>query len=162
MEYLKKLLTVALVSIILAGCSDEKDNIGAGTDYKKEIEALQKENQELKDIMSDYSSFLQETDRTSRRFMDLLAAEDFETLKAEFPVEFEVINKAIHLKEPENNAPFEVELAKQSKHIGFFNKDDEMTEIGYYMYNPQYDSNSLVVFHYGKDNQLEYVYLGAR
>lgn len=159
---MKKLLTVALVSIILAGCSDEKDNMGAGTDYKKEIEALQKENQELKDIMSDYSSFLQETDRTSRRFMDLLAAEDFETLKAEFPVKFEVKNNAIHLMEPEGNLPFEVELAKQSKHIGFFNKFDDMTEISYYMYNPQHDSNSLVVFHYDKDNQLEYVSLGGR
>lgn len=94
--------------------------------------------------------------------MDLLAAENFETLKAEFLIEFEVKDNAIHLEEPENNSPFEVELAKQSKHIGFFNKDDNMTEIGYYMYNPKHDSNSLVVFHYDKDNQLEYVYLGAR
>ena len=52
MEYLKKLLIIALISIILAGCSDDKDNAGADTDYKEEIEALQKENQVLKDTMS--------------------------------------------------------------------------------------------------------------
>ena len=159
---MKKLILMALISFILFGCSNEKDL----ADYEKEIEALEKENQELKDKLSegkaDYSTSLQETDRTSRRFMDLLAAEDFETLKAEFPVEFEVKDNAIHLKEPEGNLPFEVELAKQSKHIVFFNKQDDITEISYYMYNPQHDSNSLVVFHYGKDNQLEYVSLGGR
>lgn len=75
-EYLKKLLTIVLISIIIGGCSDDKDNAGADIDYKEEIEALQKENQVLKDTMSEYSSFLQEADRTSRRFMDLLAAEN--------------------------------------------------------------------------------------
>ncbi|WP_342567833.1 hypothetical protein MKY09_05735 [Psychrobacillus sp. FSL K6-4046] len=159
---MKKLLSLTFISIMMVGCSDEKDL----ADHEKKIEALEKENQELKDKLSedraDYNGFLQETDRTSRRFMDLLAAEDFETLKAEFPVKFEVKNNAIHLAEPEGNLPFEVELAKQSKHIGFFNKFDDMTEISYYMYNPQHDSNSLVVFHYDKDNQLEYVSLGGR
>ena len=161
---MKKILILGIL-LFLVGCSNEEDYTAIIADYEEQIDTLKKENEKLKDELLETtidSSSLQTTDRNSRRIMSLIAKEDFETLRTEYGVKFEVEDDLIHFKEPPDNIPFPINLAGQPMFIGFFNKHAEATEISYYITTPDTGDYALAVFHFDKEGKFKHIIYGTR
>ena len=150
----------------MVGCSNGEEYTALIADYEEQINTLKKENEKLKDelleMKEDYSSSLQTTDRNSRRIMSLIAKEDFETLRTEYGVKFEVEDDLIHFKEPADNIPFPINLAGEPMFIGFFNKHSEATEISYYITTPDTGDYAPAVFHFDKEGKFKHILFGTR
>ena len=162
---MKKILILGIL-LFLVGCSDEEDYDALIADYEEQIDTLKKENENLKDELLEmkdvYGSSLQTTDRNSRRIMSLIAKKDFETLRSEFGVKFEVEGDLIHFKDPADNIPFPINLAGQPMFIGFFNKHSEATEISYYITTPDTGEYAMTVFHFDKEGKFKHIIFGTR
>ena len=116
---------------------------------KEEVEAFKF----VPDI--NYITSLQETDRGARRVMKLISEGKFEELKKEYNVDFEVKDDAIHFGEPESNSPFQIELASNSMYIANFLKGKNDVQIGYFIYNPNYDRSDLIYMSF--DNEMNFL-----
>ena len=163
-----KKLGVFLISVLLVtGCSNKEDDMNQiVSKYESQIEDLQRENQDLKDeiqqVKSDYSTFLQQTDNKSRSIMRLIAEGKFDQLKNEYNVKFEIKDGAIDFGVPESNSPFRIELAKHPMFISSFNKHSDGTEISYYIDNLETEERTLITMSYDKEDAFKFIFVGDR
>ena len=148
------------------GCSNEDEMNQIVNEHKNKIEAQKKEIQkleeELQQVKTDYSVFLQQADNKSRVIMRLIANSKFEELKKEYNVEFEVKDNAIDFGVPESNIPFRIDLARHPMFISSFNKHSEATEISYYIDDLETEERTLITMHFDKDGTFKFIFLGDR
>ena len=152
--------------LFVVGCSNEDEMNRIVTKHENKIEEQQKQIQkleeELQQVKTDYSIFLQQTDNKFRVIMRLIANGKFEELEKEYNVHFEVKDDVIDFGVPESNTPFRIELAKHPIFISSFNKHSEASEISYYIDNFETEERTLITMHFDKDDTFEYIFVGDR
>ena len=172
---MKKLSLFFLILLIVGGCSEKDETDQLMTEYENQldekqriIQEQQKEIKELKEAIeafkfipdTNYISSLQEIDRGARRVMQLISEGKFEELKNEYNVEFEVKGDVIDFGEPESNSPFSIELASNFMYIANFIKSEHDMQIGYFIYNPNYDRADLIYMSFDNDMNFKSIFVG--
>lgn len=172
---MKKLSLLFFILFIVGGCSNTEDIVQITTKFENQLDEKQKviqeqqiEIQELKEEIeayklipdTDYRTSLQETDREARKIMRLIAEGEFEKLKTEYRVEFEIKDDVIVFGVPESNAPFSIELASNFMYIANFIKHKEGMEISYFISNPNYDRSDLIYMLFDNDMKFKYIFVG--
>nr|WP_106779204.1 hypothetical protein [Lysinibacillus timonensis] len=129
---MKMLLGVILsLLLFLIGCSNNEID-----ELKKKNQILKEENQslnkELAKLNSDYSVYLQHLDSTSRDIMKLINEEQFEQLKKDYNVEFEVNDGKMMFITPDevSSAGFPIKQANLPMFISNVNINPKLQEIG--------------------------------
>ena len=166
---MKRICAFILILLLVVGCSDEDDMKQSVSKYesqienqKKEIQVLKEENEQLKTDNADYSSYLQEADRNSRRIMRFISEGKFEELKNEYNVDFEVKNGEIDFGIPVGNLPFRIDLAGYPMFIASFSKHPDGTDINYFIDDPEKEERHLINMSFDKDMGFEFIFAGGR
>ena len=168
---MRRLGLLIILIFLLAGCSNKKENTALVSQYEtlineqqetileleKELEQIKAEYELMKRELADYTVGLQFFDINSRKIMQLIYNNQYEKLKKDYNVEFEVKDGSINFTSLKD-APFPVALAGLPMSFAFYNKQPESTEIGYYL--DDNDKRYLVAFLYGKDNSFKHIFLG--
>lgn len=154
------------ILVILIGCSDKEEKTSITQDHTTQINELKEENQKLKDelqnLKSDYSVYLQQFDSTSRTIMRLINEEQYEQIKTDYHADFNVLHGEINFKTPDNtnSAAFPIEKAKLPMFIAYLNVQSDSTEIGYYLENLEKEEKLLISFVYDHKGNFQYIYIG--
>lgn len=165
---MKKIAWFALLLLFISGCSystssdDESEKVSDNhaneiQSLKEELKLVKVENKSLEQKLADFSSDLQLYDRFARNIMDMILDKNYEGLKSDYGAKF---------KEQEGNiifdglddVPFPVEFAELPMYFGYYNPQNEFTEIAYYLYDT--DRKYQIVYKFDKSNSLEHIYVG--
>lgn len=152
--------------LFLIGCSNNEDISSSNPDYEAQIDELQTENErlteEIQKLNSDYSVYLQRGDKTSRDIMRLLKEENYDQLKADYHVEFEVKDGEIAFTTPANvnSAGFPIEQSNLPMYISNLNIQSENIEIGYFLDDLNSGERYSITFVYDLDGNFQYIYVG--
>lgn len=159
-----KFLSSILIVLFLVGCTEENGITQTNTDYESQINDLQKEIQELKaeiEELNEHNSNLQIADYNSRKIMRLILEGKFDELENEFKTNFDVSNGEIFFAEPDGNLPFRVELAGNPMYIASYTNSPDGTDINYFIDDPIIEKSLLINFHYDKDMNFKYLFVGG-
>ena len=154
------------ILVILIGCSDKEKIASSSQDNTTKINKLIEENQKLKDelqnLKSDYSVYLQQFDSTSRTIMRLINEEQYDQIKNDYNTDFNVLNGEINFKTPANtnSTGFPIENAKLPMSIANLNVQSDSTEIGYYLEDGEKEERFLITFVYDQKGNFQYIYIG--
>ncbi len=156
--------------IFISACSDDEyDKESLTLEYQTQIEEKNIEIRNLEEelrLINDeleqekkYREELQIFDHKARNIMRHIANNEFDTLKSEFDVDFEVIDGKINFGEL-NDFYFPTEIAGLPMYFNFYNPQPDSTELGYFLYG--YDENGSerkydIHFRFGKYNEFLYV-----
>ncbi|MDN4494492.1 hypothetical protein [Ureibacillus aquaedulcis] len=164
MKILKVIITFSMLGFLI-DCSNKEESSSA-QDNTTQIDKLKEENQKLKDelqqLNSDYSVYLQQFDSTSRTIIRLIKEEQYEQIKKEYNTNFEVSNGEIIFNTPEDviSAGFPIEQAKFPMSIAYLNLQTEKSEIGYYLDDLENGERFLITFVYDQNGDFQYIYIG--
>lgn len=144
--------------LLLTACTDAQKT----SEYDEtRFNDLEKENEHLKEEISDYSVYLQNADGTSRRILRLISEGEFEQLKSEYNADFEVSNgQLIFTKLDKPNAGFPIEQANLPMFVAYLNMQSEFIEIGYFLDDLNTDERYSITFSYDKDGNFKYIFVG--
>ncbi|MFC7684907.1 hypothetical protein [Ureibacillus sp. GCM10028918] len=154
------------ILVILIGCSDKEEIASIAQDNTTQINDLKEENQKLKDelqnLKSDYSVYLQQFDSTSRTIMKLINEEQYEQIKTDYNTDFNVLDGEINFKTPANtnSAGFPIEKANLPMFIAYINVQSDSTDIGYYLEDLEKEERHLISFVYDQKGIFQYIYIG--
>lgn len=163
---MKKTGIIIFILLFVIGCSNNEDSKSLVTDYEAQIEMQQKEikelEEELKKVKSDYSVYLQEFDGTSRNILRLIKDGQYDKLRLDYNVDFEVSDGELIFDAPKDvaGAPFPIRFADEPMFIAFFNMQPESTEIGYYIEDLEKQERLLITFIFDKDKKFQYIFIG--
>ncbi|WP_096154030.1 hypothetical protein [Bacillus sp. FJAT-45066] len=161
---------IVLVLIVISACSDdENDKESLILKYQAQIneknieisnleEELRLINDELEQEKKNQEK-LQIFDHKARNIMKHIANNEFDKLRSEFDVNFEVIDGKVNFGEL-SDFYFPIEIAGLPMYFNFYNPQPDSTEVGYFLYG--YDQNGSerkydIHFRFGKNNEFLYV-----
>ncbi len=166
---------IAMTISILSACTNEQVDVEALTaDYETKIEAKNNEITKLYEELSDIkveleqekakvenvSVQLQYYDHKARRIMRLIAEKEFDGLKNEFHVDFEVIDEHVsfsNITDYLTIPSLPIEIADFPMYMAFYNPQPEFTEVGYFLYDNDLERKYDIHFHFGKDKEFKFV-----
>ncbi|MGZ9584358.1 cell division protein ZapB [Paenibacillus marinisediminis] len=170
---MKRALGLLIFLFLLTGCSENT------TEYTKQIEKLEKENQELKKHINELAlknteleeenkqlettrTNVQLADLASKRIMRYIANGDFDKLKEEYNAEFELIENRdeILFTKLDNNMSFPTKIFDAPMYIASIVTTEAGTDIGYLISHDPNEGALLVYFKYDKDMNFEYIASG--
>ncbi|MEI4770932.1 hypothetical protein WAX74_15015 [Psychrobacillus sp. FJAT-51614] len=165
---MKKIWAFILILLCLAGCSNKDEMNVLMAKYEsqignqqEEIQELKKEIKQLETEYADYSSNLQQADYESRRIMRFISESEFDELKKEYNIEFEVKDGAIDFGVPESNSSFPIELAGNPMFIASLSKFPEGTDINYFVDDLENEKRHLINVSFDKDMKFEFIFVGG-
>ncbi|MEH7524799.1 hypothetical protein V7149_16210 [Bacillus sp. JJ1503] len=167
------LLGIVLIQSFLSACSDDKYDMEYEAQLEEKDIEISKLKEELKLIsdelnkertkLTDAFSNLSKFDHKSRLILKHIANNEFDKLRSEFDVNFEVIDEKIYFAEL-NDAPkeryFPKEIAGLPMYLQFYLPQPENTQVGYFLYGyDQYGSERKyeIVFLFGNNEEFKYV-----
>lgn len=165
---MKKFSLLFFILLLVGGCAEKDEIESLTTNYEKQLEEQQKEIKKLKEEIEeqqfvpdeDYRGSLSETDRESRRIMQLISEGKFSELKREYDIEFEVQDGKIDFGVPESNAQFPIEWASNFMYIANFIIQPDGMDISYFIDNPTNDRLELIHMSFDKDMQFKFIFVG--
>lgn len=162
-----KLVILFCVVLFLIGCSDNEKTSEVEkyvNDCTVAIESIKEENEILKDelenINSNYSVYLQQLDSTSRTIVRMIEAEQYETIKSNYNVDFKLENDEIIFESVPDNSGFPTDKASLPMSIAYFNVQNNGSEVGYYIDDLETGDRLLATFKYDKNLNFNHIYIG--
>ncbi|UCZ51758.1 hypothetical protein LGQ02_12895 [Bacillus shivajii] len=169
MSYFTRPACFVFALLLLSACFNNDDEVevlvleyeAKFADQNKQISKLEEElklaeyeKEQLVDI-----SGLQRLDHSARSVMRLIDEEEFEELKSEYNVDFEVEDEKIYFEELDDHFYFPPKIAGLPMYFAYYNPQDEGSEVGYFIYD--HDRKYDIIFKYSKDNEFKYVFIGG-
>lgn len=157
------------ISLCVVGCSNKNEMNELVTKYEDQIEKqqvqiqkLKEDSEQLKTEYADYSVYLQQADRESRRIMRFILEGKFEELKKEYNVDFEIKDGSLVFDLPKSNSPFLINLAGNPMFIASFSKHPNGTDINYYIDDLNDEKRHLINLSFDKNMNFEFIFVGDK
>ncbi|RXJ04568.1 hypothetical protein DS745_04065 [Anaerobacillus alkaliphilus] len=115
---------------------------------------LEKQTKQLVNISGD----IQVLDHKERRIMSLIVDQEYDQIRDEYSVDFEVIDGKIYfdrLSDYDYYYYFPTELAGLPMYFYMYNPNPEFTQVGYFLYDD--DRKYDIHFHFENNNEFTYV-----
>ena len=163
-------LTAALVATIFIAfqlqtsdvdlLTSPEDTSGSNS-IQTELDAIAKENEALRNEISQIGIDLQIYDLNARRVISLLIKEDFDELKNQYGVDYNASDERIKIGGSEG-ANFPLEWSEFPMRFVFINQTNDLTEVGYYLYDstPGEEQKHSLVFGFNEDRTIRYIVNG--
>lgn len=163
-------LTAALIATIFIAFQLQTSDVdlltspedtSSSSSIQTELTAIAKENEELRNDLSQISINLQVYDLNARRVVSLLNKEDFDELKNQYGVEYNFSDNRIKTEGFEG-ANFPLEWSEFPMRFAFINQSNDVTEVGYYLYDstPGEEQKYSLVFGFNEDRTIRYIVNG--